>query len=88
MSSSKTRLEMDQHNPDLPFSAPSQWYKYRCLSCDHADWVEEIVVDAFPPEKPKGFPVLYCPECNGDFKRDESILPVSSYSNPDLLSDS
>ncbi len=33
---------------------PSEWYKYRCRSCSHADWVEDIVVDAFPPVEPEG----------------------------------
>ena len=25
-------------------NVPSEWSKYRCRSCDHTDWVEDIVV--------------------------------------------
>jgi len=71
----------------LPFSGPSQWYSYRCLSCDHTDWVEDIIVDAFPPERPGGFPVVYCPECNGDFKCDESTPSISSLEKPRAAQD-
>jgi predicted RNA-binding Zn-ribbon protein involved in translation (DUF1610 family) len=47
---------------------PSEWNKYRCRSCRHADWVEDIIVDAFPPVEPEGFPAIECPECGDNFR--------------------
>jgi hypothetical protein len=54
-------LMTDPNNPDHlsgenPWTEPSEWYSYRCRSCDHTGWVEDIGVDSFPPEKPGGFP--------------------------------
>ena len=31
-----------------PWIGPSTWYNYRCRTCDHVDWVEDIIFDAFP----------------------------------------
>jgi len=39
---------------------PSHWYNYRCRSCEHRDWVEDIIVDGFPPTEPGGCPALIC----------------------------
>jgi hypothetical protein len=66
-----------------PWMGPSEWFRYRCRSCKHADWVEDIGVDAFPPSEPGGFPILLCPECGGDFVCDTSEPPKRSKSRPD-----
>ena len=71
---------------DEPFTGPSDWYKYRGPSCDHADWIEEIVVDAFPPVEPEGVPALISPECGGDFRCDTSEPVKSSLQHPDHIS--
>ena len=84
MNSSKTSNLNSSKNEELPFNVPSQWYKYRCLSCDHSLWVEDIIVDAFPPERPGGFPVILCHKCNGRFKCDESVHAISSFSDPNV----
>lgn len=68
---------------EMPFSGPSDWYKYRCRSCDHTDWVEEIIIDAFPPTQPEGTPELLCPECQGSFRWDTSTEIIISYNHPD-----
>ena len=65
---------------------PSSWYKYRCRSCDHNEWVEDIVVDAFPPTEPGGFPEIVCPECGGSFLCDTSEPVKSSRQHPDHTS--
>ena len=65
---------------------PSSWYKYRCRSCDHTDWIEDIVVDAFPPTEPGGFPAIVCPECGGSFLCDTSEPVKSSRQHPDHTS--
>ena len=65
-----------------PWIGPSTWYNYRCRACDHANWVEDIIFDAFPPTKPGGGPLLYCPECGGEFMWDESKPPKLSLDNP------
>ena len=73
----------DSEWTEHPWTCPSKWFRYRCRSCNHADWVEDIVVDAFPPEGPGGFPVVLCPECGGDFACDRSVPPKHSFENPD-----
>ncbi len=79
-----TNSHKDANFPDEdPWMGPSEWFKYRCRSCDHADWVEDIGVDAFPPEEPGGFPVLMCPACGGDFACDTSMPPKLSKTTPD-----
>jgi len=65
---------------------PSSWYKYRCRSCSHTDWVEDIVVDAFPDAEPEGFPAIVCPECGGDFRCDTSEPMKHSRQHPDHTS--
>jgi hypothetical protein len=76
----------DQHDntnfQDEPWMGQSEWFKYRCRSCDHSDWVEDIVAHSFPPEKPGGLPILYCPECGGDFAWDDSVNSKLSLSKP------
>jgi len=72
--------------PDESFTGPSDWYRYRCRSCDHTDWVEDIVVDAFPPVEPEGFPAIVCPECGGSFRCDTSEPVKSSRQHPDYTS--
>jgi len=70
--------EFLQFNPN-----PSSWYKYHCRSCDHTDWIEDIVVDAFPPVEPEGFPAIVCPECGGSFRCDTSEPVKRSRQHPD-----
>ena len=67
-------------------NVPSEWFNYRCRSCDHTDWFEEIVVTAFPPTEPVGFPAIACPECGGDFLYDPSKPPKYSFEHPDCPS--
>ena len=31
---------------EMPWHGPREWARYRCRSCDHADWIEDIIVDA------------------------------------------
>ena len=64
----------------------SDWYKYRCHSCNHTDWIEDIVVDAFPPVEPEGVPALFCPECGGNFRWDTSEPIKTSHQHPDHTS--
>ena len=71
---------------DEPFTGPSDWYRYRCRSCSHTDWVEDIVVDAFPPVEPEGFPAIVCPECRGNFRCDTSEEVKRSLQHPDHTS--
>jgi len=71
---------------DEPFTGPSDWYKYRCRSCDYTDWVEDIVVDSFPPAEPEGFPAIVCPECGGSFRYDASEPVKRSRQHPDHTS--
>ena len=49
-----------------PWIGPSTWYNYRCRTCDHVDWVEDIIFDAFPATPPSRGPLLYCPDCGRD----------------------
>ena len=77
----------DNYNPDnnplgLPFNDPSTWYQYRCRTCNFTSWVEDIIIDSFPPEKPGGYPVLTCPECQKDWAYDESVAPKKSWRQP------
>ena len=72
-------------NPTVPTQAldqGSEWFKYRCRSCDHSEWVEDIVVYAFPPEKPGGTAVVMCPECGQDFAADPKTPPIRSRGTP------
>ena len=62
---------------------PKTWFKYHCPSCDHADWIEDIIVDAFPPDGPGGTPILICPNCHGTYLRDTSLPETRSYTKPD-----
>ena len=73
-----TMDEFLEFNPN-----PSEWYKYRCRSCSYSDWVEDIVVDAFPDVEPEGFPAIVCPECGGDFRCDTSEPTKRSRQHPD-----
>ncbi len=66
-----------------PWTEPSEWFSYRCRSCNHTGWVEDIGVDSFPPEKHGGVPILQCPECGGDWACDTSIPTKRSFSQPD-----
>ena len=72
----------DPPNED-PWTGPSQWFNYRCRSCNHIDWVEDIGALAFPPEYPGGCAVLQCPQCGGDWAWNDAIPPILSQGPPD-----
>ena len=38
------------------FNGPNEWYPYFCATCDFRMWVQDIVVDAFPPDGPENAP--------------------------------
>ena len=67
-----------------PWTAPSTWYRYRCPSCNFATWIEDIVVDAFPPERPGGLPLIGgCIECGNEILRpDTSVPPQKAFRQP------
>jgi hypothetical protein len=67
---------------DLPFSGPSEWYPYRCRACECKMWVEDIMVDAFPPSGPGGCPILHCPNCDKKFVRDTTKDSILSETDP------
>jgi len=73
---------LDREGIDKPFQGPTTWYSYRCCSCGHADWIEDIIVDAFPPTEPGGCPELICPECGGQFLSDASVPEITAYTKP------
>ena len=79
----KTRGSEERKTED-PWIAPSEWYLYRCRSCDFVSWVEDIAFDAFPPHRPGGGPVLGCRECNGECFWDASVPTQFSYGEPPL----
>lgn len=74
----------DSSLEDRPFGGPSEWYLYRCLSCDHTEWVEDIVFDAFPPAAPLDGPVLGCYECNDDMRWDRDTPTRLSEKDPNV----
>jgi len=56
---------------DQPFGPPSQWYNYKCVSCNYETEIEDIVVDAYFYSQgcKKGvYPTFTCPECNNRMK--------------------
>jgi hypothetical protein len=67
-----------------PWNVPSEWYLYRCRSCDSTSWTEDIVFDAFPHHKPDGGPALGCTECNALCYWDSSIPTKFSIDDPSL----
>ena len=68
---------------EMPWHGPREWAKYRYRSCDHADWIEDIIVDAFPPTEPGGRPELICPQCGRPFVCDTSVPEIRSFTKPD-----
>ena len=68
---------------EMPWQPPKTWFKYHCPSCDHADWIEDIIVDAFPANGPGGTPILMCPNCHGTYLRDISVPETQSYTQPE-----
>ncbi len=68
---------------EMPWHGPKIWAKYRCRSCDHTDWIEDIILDGFPPSEPGGYPALICPECEGTFLSDPSIPEKRSFTKPE-----
>ena len=69
---------------EAPWNGPSTWYKYRCPSCEFTTWIEDIVIDAFPPERPGGLPLISgCIECGNDILRpDSSVPPKKAFQQP------
>ena len=68
---------------EMPWQPPKVWFNYRCPSCDHTDWIEDIIVDAFPPNGPGRAPILICPNCHGTYFRDTSVAEIESYTQPE-----
>ena len=68
---------------EMPWHQPSVWAKYHCPSCNCTDWIEDIIVDAFPPEEPGGYPALICPGCEKTFRHDNSVPDKRSFTKPD-----
>ena len=63
-------MEEEKH-PALKFNSPSQWYNYRCVSCNYETQIEDVVVDAYFYSQgcKKGvYPTFTCPECNKRMK--------------------
>ena len=60
--------EQDWEDNDLPFGGPSEWYPYCCRACECRMWVEDIIIDAFPPDGPGKCPFICCPQCGKDFE--------------------
>lgn len=68
---------------------PFQQRFFESFSKDHLlcpNGVEDIVVDAFPPTEPGGFPEIVCPECGGSFLCDTAEPVKSSRQHPDHIS--
>ena len=74
---------MEKPEEEFPFIGNSDWYLYRCRRCGHADWVEDVFIDSFPPSQPEGTPEFLCPKCGGSFRWDTSTEIISSYDPPD-----
>ena len=70
---------------DLPFNGPGEWYPYRCLACNYKMWVEDIIVDAFPPDGPGKCPIIGCMNCGNDFIRDIEKETLMSKTDPNLI---
>ena len=73
---------LEPQEADEPWTGPSEWFKYRCRSCAHTDWVEDIVVDSFPPAEPGGLAAIVCPKCGGRFRYDPSEPVKRSLQHP------
>ena len=61
----------ETHKEGPPYLGPSQWYNYKCVSCNYETQVEDIVVDAYFYSQgcEKGvYPTLTCPKCNERMK--------------------
>ena len=83
MNNPKHRSDAPQRRQaEIPFQGPTTWYSYRCRSCDHADWIEDIIIDAFPPIESGGCPELICPECHGQYLADPKIAEITSHAKP------
>jgi len=74
-----------QEEEDLPFNGPTEWYPYRCLACDFEMWVEDIIVDAFPPDGPGKCPIVNCMKCGHDFVRDIKKDTLMSEKDPNFI---
>lgn len=61
----------ETHKDGPPYIGSSQWYNYKCDSCNYETQVEDIVVDAYFYSQgcKKGvYPTLTCPKCNERMK--------------------
>jgi hypothetical protein len=45
--------------------------------------VEEIIVDAFPPDGPGHCPIVECPHCGGSFCCDPGVPTKRCFGHPD-----
>lgn len=74
-----------QEDNGLPFNGPGEWYPYRCRACNYTMWIEDIIVDAFPPNGPGKCPIIYCPICEQDFVRDIKKETIMSKTDPNFI---
>jgi len=72
----------DLEDNDLPFSGPSEWYPYYCRACEYKMWVEDIIIDAFPPDGPGECPILCCPKCEKNIVREIKTESFMSETDP------
>ena len=75
--------QYNQYN-DEPFTAQSEWYPYDCCACECKMWVEDIIIDGFPPDGPGHCPIIICPKCGKDFVRDTSEHIIKSTNDPNV----
>jgi DNA-directed RNA polymerase subunit RPC12/RpoP len=76
-----------REDKDLPFNGPVEWYPYHCPACGYKMWVEDIVVDAFPPDGPGRCPIIGCMKCGQDFVRDIEMDTLMSENDPNLTAE-
>lgn len=79
---------MDDYDKDIAefeyFNGPNEWYPYFCTTCGFRAWVQDIVVDAFPPDGPGNCPIIMCHRCGEDFVFDVKLDIISSRTDPNV----
>ena len=78
-----TKYLSNQYSDD-PWTGPSEWYPYLCRACECKMWVEDIIIDGFPPDGPGHCPIIICPKCGKDFVRDTSEHIIKSTNDPNV----
>jgi len=79
---------MDDEERDIAefelFNGPNEWYPYLCATCGFRMWVQDIVVDAFPPDGPGKCPIICCPKCGESFVFDVKRNVIRSRTDPNV----